>query len=529
MQVLVTRRPLPHRPGAARFAALLVLAGLLALGGCASIDFDYPRSESHVLVDTGDTMLAEEAAEASAGRPEGESGFHPLSNGIDALAARLLLARRAERSIDVQYYLIKNDIVGNAFVQELLHAADRGVRVRLLLDDMFTSGYDVGLAALDGHPNFEIRIFNPFRRGTAGRAGSALTNFGRINRRMHNKSFTVDNAITIIGGRNIADEYFGAREDKAFGDLDAMAVGPIVGEVSAMFDQYWNHETALPVPAFVRNVDDPAAALEALRERYRNVTDDIQETRYADAVKAKAYAYLAEDEGIFEWAPYRLVYDPPDKGIKKKAGPDDLIGSLLASAVGEAKHEVIIVSPYFVPLKTGVERLSQMQARGIDVTVITNSLAANNQFTVHAGYKPARKPLLQNGIRILEVRPDAKVAGTDFIDASGATATLHTKAFIVDREAVFIGSFNVDPRSLYLNTEMGVLIFDADLGEHYVTELEKHYREAAFEVFLDAEDRVRWRGWKDNEEVIFDKEPNTTWWDRFKVGFVGLFPIKRQL
>ena len=523
------RRATARRPEAQRALLALFPALLLLLAGCASIDFDYPRSESYAYADTGDTELAIEAAEAISGKAPGESGFHPLSNGVDALAARLVLARRAERSIDVQYYLIKNDIVGKAFVRELLAAADRGVRVRLLLDDMFTSGYDVGLAALDAHPHFEIRIFNPFRRGAAGRAGSAVTNFGRINRRMHNKSFTVDNAITLIGGRNIADEYFGAREDKAFGDLDVLAIGPVVAEVSSMFDLYWNHPAALPVPAFVRNVEQPEAALDALRTSFRAATDEILETPYADAVKTRAYAYLAEDESIFDWAPYRLVYDSPDKGIKGKASEDELIASALAGAVGEAKREMIIISPYFVPLKSGVERLSALQARGIDVTVITNSLAANNQFTVHAGYKPARKPLLRSGVRIYEVRPDAKVAGTEFIDASGATATLHTKAFIVDREAVFIGSFNVDPRSINLNTEMGVVIFDPELGEFYATEIEKRYRDAAFEVFLDAEGQLRWRGWEGDTEIIYTKEPDTSWWDRFKVGFVGLFPIKRQL
>lgn len=523
------QRRRPGKANAVRFGTIGSLLFLLALAGCASIDFDYPRSESYVLAGTADTVLATEATEAAAGRPPDEAGFRPLSDGVDSLAARLVMARRAERSIDVQYYLIKNDIVGKVFMQELLHAADRGVRVRLLLDDMFTAGYDVGLAALDAHPNFEIRIFNPFRRGAAGRAGSALTNFGRINRRMHNKSFTVDNAMTIIGGRNIADEYFGAREDKAFGDLDVLAVGPIVNEVSAMFDQYWNHETALPVPAFVRNVDDPEAALEMLRELYREAADNVSQTRYADAVKTRAYAYLTEDEEIFDWSPYTLVYDPPDKGIKKKADTEDLIGSSLAAVMTKAEQELIIVSPYFVPRKTGIEGLSALQASGVDVTVITNSLAANNQFTVHAGYKPSRKPLLRNGVTIYEVRPDISVAGTEFIDASGATATLHTKAFIVDREAVFIGSFNVDPRSAYLNTEMGVLIYDASLGEFFATELEKRYRDAAFEVFLDADEHVRWRGWSDDEEVIYEKEPNTTWWDRFKVGFVGLFPIKGQL
>jgi len=508
---------------------LCLLALVAALAGCASIDFDYPRDESYVLPDTDDTALGREIAEAGFDYPPDHSGFHPLPDGIDALAARLLLARRAEKSIDVQYYLVKNDIVGRAFVYSLLEAADRGVRVRLLLDDMFTSGYDVGLAALDSHPNIQIRIYNPFHRGAGGKVKSALSGFGRINRRMHNKSFTLDNKLTIIGGRNIADEYFGAREDKAFGDMDVVAVGPIVDEVSTMFDSYWNHETALPVPAFVKPLDEPAAALDTLRSRLDDANAAIANSDYANAVRWQAYDYMATDERIFDWAPYRLVYDSPDKGIKSKASDAESIVTPLVESLRSANNEAIIVSPYFVPLKSGIEGLSAMAARGIDVTVITNSLAANNQFTVHAGYKSSRKPLLKNGVRIYEVRPDASVAGTEFIDASGATATLHTKVFIVDREQVFIGSFNFDPRSGNLNTEMGVIIYDADLGEAFASGLEAHYRDFAYEVFLDADGKVRWRGYEGDEEVVFTTEPHTSWWDRFVVSFIGLFPIKQQL
>ncbi len=512
-----------------KYRHIALAAALIVTSGCASIDFDYPRSESYALTDTDDTYLGKEIAEADVNYPPDHSGFHPLSDGVDALAARILLAQRAEKSIDAQYYLIKNDIVGRAFILSLLQAADRGVRVRLLLDDMFTSGYDVGMAALHSHPNFEIRIYNPFNRGAAGKVGSALTSFGRINRRMHNKSFTVDNKMTLIGGRNIADEYFGAREDKAFGDLDVLTVGPIVQEVSAMFDLYWNHETALPAPAFVKELDDPEAELDALRRRLEAVTEEILESKYAHAVRDKVYAYMAEDETIFSWAPYKLVYDSPDKGIKGKATEDSLITAPLIESLASAEEEIIIVSPYFVPLKTGIEGLSELEERGIEVAIITNSLAANNQFTVHAGYKPSRKPLLENGVSILEVRPDATVAGTQFVDASGATATLHTKAFLVDREQVFIGSFNFDPRSANLNTELGVIIYDPELGEFFANELESKYREFAYQVFLNEDGKVRWRGWDGDEEVIYTKEPNTTGWDRFKVGFIGIFPIKKQL
>ena len=206
---------------------LQLLAVLFLLSGCATIDFDYPRAESVTITDTKDTRLGKRIAELWPAPVEGESGFYALSDGIEALSARLLLAERAEVSIDTQYYLIKRDNASLAFVHALLRAADRGVRVRLLIDDMFTRGSDNGMAALDAHPNFEIRVFNPFQRGVGGRVWSGLTDFARVNRRMHTKSFTVDNEVTIVGGRNIADEYFGARADARFGDLDVIGIGPI--------------------------------------------------------------------------------------------------------------------------------------------------------------------------------------------------------------------------------------------------------------------------------------------------------------
>ena len=498
------------------------------VAGCATIDYDYPRSESYFLPDTSDTELAEGIEPMVAQHPPDQSGFYPMNDGVDALAARLLLANQAQKSIDVQYYLIKNDIVGRAFIYSLLRAADRGVRVRLLLDDMFTSGYDVGMAALHSHPNFEIRIYNPFHRGATGRAQSALTGFGRINRRMHNKSFTVDNQITIIGGRNIADEYFGVREDAKFGDLDVVGIGPIVQDVSDMFDTYWNHETALPAPAFVKELEDPEAALQELRERLATALDDVQGSKYADAVRVRYLKYLESDENLFQWATYLLVVDSPDKGIKAKAGEADSIVTPLIESLDSAERELIIVSPYFVPMKGAIQGLADLEKRGVDVTVITNSLAANNQFTVHGGYAPSRKPLLEAGVKIYEVRPDADVSGTEFVNASGAKATLHTKAFIVDDKEVFIGSFNFDPRSANLNTELGVIIRDPELALLYSVLLDEALRDQTFEVFLNDDGKLRWRGYKDDEEVIYEKEPETTWGERTKAWFARIIP-KSQL
>jgi putative cardiolipin synthase len=493
------------------------------LAGCASIDFDYPREPSTVLRDAEATRLSTSIDPLVADRPDDQAGFYPLNDGIDALTARLLLARNAERSIDVQYYLIKDGLTGRVFIHELLRAADRGVRVRLLVDDMFTSGKDEALAALHAHPNFEIRIFNPFHRGAMGRPASFLVGFSRVNRRMHNKSFTVDDRITILGGRNIADEYFGAREDAAFGDLDVLAIGPIVQEVSDQFDAYWNHETALPVPAFVKNVEDPVAALASLRRSLADVPEEVRGSRYAEAVEARYRAYLDPTDDLFEWAPYELVFDSPDKGIKGRMPEADSIVPPIAASIRAAERQVIIVSPYFVPTNAGIRRLTDLARRGVDVVVITNSLAANNQIAVHGGYAPSRKRLLAAGVRLHEARPDAEVAGTEFIEASSARSTLHTKAFVVDARDLFIGSFNFDPRSADLNTEIGVIIRDPDLASRVTRRIEEALPEQTFEVFLE-NGRLRWRGRHEGQETIYTKEPETTWGQRALAWFARIIP-----
>ena len=335
-----------------------LIGALAVLAGCATVDFDYPKTESHTLTDTDDTFMGRQVAGLAEAHP-GESGFYASYDGIDALAVRLLMAERAERSIDAQYYLLIDDVVGYAFINSLLRAADRGVRVRLLLDDMFTKGYDVGMAALDSHPNFEVRIFNPFARRSA-RALDGVTSFSRINRRMHNKSFTIDNKITLIGGRNIAAEYFGARGDKRFGDLDVLGIGPVVQDVSDMFDSYWNNVAAAPVPAFADIPDDPEAALLALRERLEQSRQEIKDTPYAEAVRQNIEDYVNRDEELFIWAPYRLAYDSPDKAQKSLAANADSILTPLRESILNAESEFLVLSPYFVPRKPGIEAFIEL-------------------------------------------------------------------------------------------------------------------------------------------------------------------------
>lgn len=524
-----TTDPLP--PGARRLRRRrgpAVACLLLLLGGCAAIDRDYPRQRTVSLGPAPGTRLAATVAPLLEKRPAAQSGFHVLSDGIDALALRLLLAARAESSIDLQYYLIKNDLTGRALVATLLEAADRGVRVRLLLDDVFTAGYDRGLAALHAHPNIALRIFNPFRRGALGRVASGLTDFRRINRRMHNKSFSVDGQVTIVGGRNIADEYFGARADARFSDLDVLGLGPVVADVSRMFDRYWNHEAALPVPAFARMPAEPVAALAQLRRRVAGWKREIAASAYAAALERQAAA-LFTAPGQLTWAPYALVYDSPDKGVPSRADDAPRITAPLADAFRSARDRVLLISPYFVPGRSGVAALGSMEARGVDVTVVTNALAANNQFAVHAGYAPARRPLLRRGVALYETRPDAEVASAELIAAGGARATLHTKAFVIDRREVFIGSFNFDPRSANLNTESGVIIRSPALAEDLLALADAALPQQSYRLFLDERDRLRWRERRDGREHVWTHEPRTRWWARSVVTLMRLLPIRSQL
>lgn len=512
-----------------RVPALVLLAAASVFQlGCASVDFDYPKPESYGLAETDDTHLGQQLIPIVQDMPGDQSGFFPIGDGIEALAARVVMAQRAERSIDAQYYLLKNDLSGRVFLLALLRAADRGVRVRLLLDDMFTKGYDAGMAGLDAHPNIEIRIFNPFARRSA-RAMDGVTSFSRINRRMHNKSFTADNQITLIGGRNIADEYFGARLDAKFGDLDVIGIGPVVQDVTDMFDTYWNHTRAAPVPAFAKMPEDPEAELERVRAGLEESFREARSTIYGAAVRQVVEQYMDGDGSEFVWAPYSLAVDSPDKAYKEKAAEAQNIVSRLVESLASAETELLIVSPYFVPLDSGIKALSEAQARGVDVTVITNSLAANNQATVHGGYAPSRKPLLSAGVRIWEVRADAEVSGAELVARSGAKATLHTKAFIVDRREAFIGSFNFDPRSANINTELAVIIQSPELAEELASAVDKNISTHAWEVFLNEDGKLRWRGLEDGEEVIYKKEPQTTWGQRFAVGFMRVVVPKGQL
>jgi len=504
----------------------LACLGLLLLSGCASVDFDRPKEESYALKDTQGTSLGQRAVELLQQHP-GESGFYLLVDGIHSLASRIILAERAERSIDTQYYLISKDMVGYAFVHVLLRAADRGVRVRLLLDDIQTQGYDEGIAALDAHPNIEVRVFNPFARRN-WRFFDGLTDFSRVNRRMHNKSFTVDNQVTLIGGRNMASEYFGANNDEDFGDLDVAGVGPVVDEVSSMFDIYWNHRVAVPVAGFTQVPKDPQAALQALRERIAESHQELLQSAYAEALGTKVTEIFGSDGSRLTWAQSRLVYDSPDKAKKHLAKSAPSIVTSLSQSIETAEEQLVLVSPYFVPTKRGVKRLAELQARGVEVIVVTNSLAANNQPIVHGAYAKSRKDLLRAGIQLYEVSADA-ASGMGAVPIGAKKGTLHAKAFVVDDRELFIGSFNFDPRSAYINTELGVIIESQEMANHVLTILKEKGPEHTYEVYLDEKGRLRWKRLEAGQWVIYTKEPNTGFRKRVTARVMGWLPIESQL
>ena len=507
--------------------ALLLLATTLG-SGCASIDFDYPKTASTAPTDTQDTRLGR-LAENLPDAPPGAAPFYPIPDGVEALSVRVLMAQAAERTIDAQYYLITDDITGYLFLRELLRAADRGVRVRLLLDDIQTKGYGAGMRALSAHPNFELRIFNPFVQ-RSWRGLSVLTgDLRRVNRRMHNKSFTVDNQATVIGGRNIAAEYFGAHDLEHFGDLDLLGLGPIAQDVSSMFDQYWNDRLAVPVAALTGEPQDPESELAAMREHMETALKDVETSPYGGALSSSALEVRTREPESLLWAPYDLVFDPPRKADARR--PDDLetIVTPLVEIVMGAESELFVLSPYFVPRKPALEGFRTLRERGVKTTVVTNSLAANNHSVVHAGYMGSRKPLLELGVELYEVRPDAVGRGPNLGDPPTIRSTLHTKAFIVDRRWVFIGSFNWDPRSAHINTEMGILLDSPELAAEFLEEATSVLDTSTYRVVLNDAGYLRWVTEDDGQEVVWDKEPRTGFWKRVRVQLMRLLPIKGQL
>ena len=513
---------------------LLTAVFILLIAGCATLPKDFDRPESYALTDTENTAFGKTQAKERASHP-GKSGFHLLGNGLDAFVARAVLSSHAERSIDVQYYLYHNDLVGRLFTDLLLKAADRGVRVRLLVDDMDLAGRDLGAAALDSHPNMEVRIFNPFSRNV-GRTSQFVTRLGSVTRRMHNKTFTVDNQVAILGGRNIGNEYFDADPDLAFADLDVMCIGPEVEEVSNVFDLYWNSELAYPALVLLKSDPPTPKKVEELRGQLNEFVAQQADSAYLHALQNSNLANkIRANQVRFFWGDAEVVFDQPEKLLHDFSETEYHLSPMLKPYWEGVEKELIIFSPYFVPGKPGTAFLTQLAQRGVRVRILTNSLASNDVGIVHAGYKKYRKKLLRSGVELYEL--NKKLTRKQRKEKKGpggsSKASLHTKSFVFDRKQVFIGSLNLDPRALVHNTEIGVVLKVPEIAQEMAKWFEENIEQVSFRLELKKDEngyeQLFWHGWEKGKQVVYTHEPHTGFWRRFGIGFMSIWPIESQL
>jgi putative cardiolipin synthase len=503
----MTASPFNFRPVRGHLALLLV--GLLS--ACAGVPFDYPKTETSALPTAADTRLGQ-LAENWRAEHGAMNGFIGLGDGIQALGARLKMIEGAQASIDAQYFIIKKDRAGALFAGKLLRAADRGVRVRLLVDDIFTPGTDEAFTLLNTHPNIEVRLFNPVSRQSLFKYWGFLVDFQRANRRMHNKSFTVDNAMTIVGGRNIGEEYFELNQDVKFDDYEVLAVGPVVKQVNDGFDEFWNSQLSVPMDAFDIEVD-PAEL-----ERWRGLVEEATANPtgiYQQAVNSTFINDVREGRIKPVVADAVMITDSPDK-LLVDVGEEDFrkLALEIVERFQAAEREIIIITPYFIPREGGTALVESLLERGVRVVIVTNSLASTNHLPVHSAYSRYRKRLLQAGAEIYEVRARGVETEANAWGNAPELVTLHSKATVIDRETIFIGSLNFDPRSIDINTEMGLFIANPAVGEPFTKLIMDDLPRVAYRVTLDEQDKLRWTYEYGDITEVETKEPLSGWWRR---------------
>ncbi len=455
---------------AVRTVAIVLLTTALAACATRPPATAFDRPVSHALASSEATPLASALAPLERQHPD-QSAVRLLPTGTDALQARIALARAATKTLDMQYYIAEEDNTGKLLLGAALHAADRGVRVRMLVDDLNFKDIDRIMAALNSHDKIEIRVFNPFgsaQRSFSERTQNFFTNLGQFTRRMHNKAMIADNQIAIVGGRNLGDEYFNASPTLQFRDLDVFAAGPVTQEISASFDDYWNSSLAYPLRVLNKQKFDPAEldkTRDDLRAHWRQQADPLN----AKPLNATPLAQqIAREEMGLVWAPTEFRVDSPSKiehpSDDYKSPPMQRLIELLK----DAQSEFLILSPYFVPHDAGVKALGDLTKRHVRVAVLTNSLAATDAVAVQAGYAPYRIPLLENGVELYEFKPiqaEGESSPRAGLFGSQSRASLHAKAYAIDRSILVIGSMNLDPRSAKLNTELALVIHSKPVAE----------------------------------------------------------------
>ncbi|WP_313137031.1 phospholipase D family protein [Paracoccus jeotgali] len=511
--------------GAVKLVAVLVVVVALAIV-VARLIFPTPdisaRPASTAIPADETTLLGRLMAEGMAAHP-GKSGVLPLQSGHDALASRLSLAAAAQASIDAQYYIWQDDTSGILLLNALQQAAARGVRVRLLLDDNGVPGLDPYIAALNAQENFEIRLFNPSMLRRPKLLGYSF-DFFRMNRRMHNKSFIVDGAAAIIGGRNIGNDYFQVGAEAFYVDMDALATGQIVPETAAMFDDYWNSASVFDVATIIRGQGDA----EGFRARVDQVRDSAEAATLLDEFRNSAERY-AENAANIEWTEVQLVADDPVKGLGT-ATRDQLMITRLAEILGGIESRLDLVSAYFVPGRQGTRVFGDLARSGVKVSILTNALNTTDVLMVHAGYSRYRRALLEAGVQLYELKLRGEMTSERELQINPfglSGASLHAKTFAVDGQRIFIGSFNFDPRSATLNCEMGFLIDSPTLAERVSRNFDGQVEQVSYRPALTPENKMIWRERApDGTMVVYQEEPEATWFQQIALVVIGVLPVE---
>ena len=515
-----------HEQSGYFFRTLCICACLcLWLAGCTSVNPLAPRPISQTFVAHGPSPLQDWVDKLELA--SGESAFHLIQTGRDALAARLALLDQARYSIDMQYYMVRDDSSTQLIIQHLLQAADRGVRLRLLVDDIYGLKRDRILATLSAHPKIEVRVFNPFL--ARGRANPMrLFEFlqkSSLNRRMHNKLLVVDNAALVVGGRNLGNEYFDSEAETEFTDLDVLTLGPVVHQASLSFDEYWNHPLAVPVRAFLRN-EPSEEHLALMRARLMGLMAQLRRNQYPSRFMSTFMAEGIRSHNLsFHRGRARMLYDRPEKVTNQASGlfRGVHIAAELYPAIARTEREILLVSAYFVPGPRLRELLRKQVNAGVRVRLLTNSLAATDVSYVHGAYSRWRETLIRQGVEVYELRPLPKKPLPSFHLIGSSRSSLHAKALILDSRQVFIGSMNLDPRSVYLNTETGILIDCPELAVDLRASFERMMLpDMSYQVHAgDEPGQLLWSGRQEGRAVQLQRDPGAGFWRRWKAAFLG--------
>lgn len=490
-----------------------------------------PRSRGRTAtyaVQTSLSTLIGRLALSRSSQQNGDSGVVPLLDGPDAFTARIALIRAAEIGVDVQYYIWQRDATGLILLDELRKAAERGVRIRFLLDDNSISGLDDDLAALDALPEVEVRLFNPFVLRRLKPLGYAF-DFFRLNRRMHNKSLTVDGGVSIFGGRNIGNVYFGFGSGLQFIDTDVIVTGQVATDIGTDFDRYWHSRSSHPIARLVAGKRQ--RSLDRLMSDAKQAAGSREGRIYAEQLRSsKLVGQIVSGRLTFEWTKIVLVSDDPAKGLGK-AKKRDLLFPQLMAMLATPLRSVELVSAYFVPGRIFTARLAQLARAGARVRILTNSQSATDVVVVHSAYVKYRPQLLQFGVALYELKPTHAARGESSVGLAGSSrASLHSKTLAVDEARIFVGSFNFDPRSLLFNTEMGVLIDSPHMARAVTATFSHTLPRVSHVPKLTRDGAMVWGDIAaDGSHVLHQTEPGTNSLSRLLLRLIGLLPIERLL